>query len=235
MSLHLWCNASVFLVRLMCLCPHKLNVMFSVSVCLLLTFYPRPWLHVQTSCHGWHRYCHAGPHWMGLRLHDHYNLGSVERDLVEGQGPGAWSPQGLGTAGFAQGQGLMVRVWTRRKGPGRCLRRGRMRGGGSRRRFTGGIPCVVWQDFVQVGFGLLQLRQRGVDFQRAWQLHIQLSCGERQRERRWRKEKDEKLYKQQLRLWTVSKQSLLKLGSISCAHPDLYLWSAKWKRNQGRK
>lgn len=108
---------------------------------------------------------------MGLRLHDYHNLGSVEGNLVEGQ------RQGLNDAGFTQSRGLMERLKAR--GPGQRLCGGGVRGGGGRRGFNGGVRCGVLEHFLQVGFSLLQLGQRGVDFEGARQFHIQLSCGGR--------------------------------------------------------
>lgn len=109
---------------------------------------------------------------MRFCLHDHHNLGCLERDLVEGQS------QGFDAASFTYSRGLKVWVWVGNTGPGKSLGGGGVWGGGRRWWSTGGIPRVVWQDFPQVSFCLLQFCQCGVYFQRAWQFHIQLSCGE---------------------------------------------------------
>lgn len=103
--------------------------------CLLLTFHPWPWLHVQTSCHGWNRYGHAGLLGMSLCLHDHHDLSGVDGNLVEGQ------RQGLD----ARSWGLMLSVWMRGSRPELCcLHRGGMRSGGRGGWFSGGFPHVVW-------------------------------------------------------------------------------------------
>lgn len=144
----LWCSVIYKLIqeiiKHLVLCfytcgPTKCHFLVSANkTCLSLTFNPGAQLHVQTSCHGWHRYGHTGPHWMSLCLHDYYNLGSVERNLMEHQ------CQGPDAAGFTQSWGLMVGVWIRERGPGQCLHRGGMRCGGSRQWFTGCIPHVIW-------------------------------------------------------------------------------------------
>lgn len=138
---------------------------------LWLTFYSESWLHNQVCLHGWQWQRHAGPDWMGFCLHHHHNLCGLERDLVEGQ----W--QGSEAAGCAQGGGLTVWVCAGKTGPGKTSCGGRQRAGGHRWWFASGIPLEVWEDFLQVSFGLLQLCQGGVDFQRTWHLHIQLTCG----------------------------------------------------------
>lgn len=147
---------------------------FQAHFCVyLLTFYFWPRLQADTSCHSWHWQCDAGPQWMGFHLHDNNNLCWVEGDFVEGQ------CQRPDRAAFGPGQGLVVGVGTRRDHPVRGLFRRWLRRGRSRRGFTGGVPRVGWQDFLQEGFGLLQLCQSGIDFQRTIEIYVQLGCGNR--------------------------------------------------------
>jgi len=89
--------------------------------------------------------------------------------------------RGPDAGGFPpRGRGPVV---VRGEGPGRRLGGGGVRGGGGGGG-GGGVPRVAGQHLLQVGFGLLQLRQRGVDLQRARQLHVQLGWGGRRKERR---------------------------------------------------
>lgn len=138
---------------------------------LSLTFYSESWLHIQVRQHGWQRQGHTGPDWMAFGLHHHDDLCGLKRDPVEGQ------RQGSEAAGFTQEGCPTVWVCAGNTRPGCSFWRGRQRRGGHRQRSARLVPHVVGYNFIQVSFGLLQLCKRGVDFQRPWHLHIQLTCG----------------------------------------------------------
>lgn len=143
---------------------------------LWLTFSSWARLHIQASRHGWHQECHAGLDRMGLCLHDNNHLRRLEGDLMEGQ------RQGLGASSFPRCRCLLVGCVTSRGAhPGESLGWGVLRRGGWRGCglwLTSSIPWVAWYNLLKVGLGLFQLGQCGIDFQRARELHVKLSCKE---------------------------------------------------------